>query len=264
MRKTRTLALVLALLVYLCGCQLRNRMPSELAIPTGNEGAQTTAAGETEQPAATASKPQKQTGKAAVKEIFTQQGSYTDKNGQTWLYDYHIPYVDLDGAAAQQCNREIETNFRGAVNAATAAMEALEPLSAVRITYETYQNDSILTLALTRVNGQEQKLYAIYNLDAETGGAVDFSQILTQKELSEEEFLEKTRTALGDLFESLYADQKQSEALAYETQYQRTVSRNNYGTDMPMYLDADARLHVIATVYSVGGSGSETYDLLVD
>ena len=264
MKKPWTILLTLALLACLCGCQLRNRMPSELAIPTGDDAPKGTTVPETSQPAATAAKPQKQTGKAAVKEIFTRQGSYTDKNGRVWQYDYHIPYVDLDGAGAQRCNREIETNFQAAVNAAMLTMEELEPLSAVRITYEIYQNGSVLTLVVTRVNGQDQNLYGIYNLDADTGDAVDFSQILTQKELSESEFLDKTRTALGSLFESLYADQKQSEALAYETQYQRTVSGDNYGTDMPMYLDEEARLHVIATVYSVGGSGSETYDLVID
>ena len=48
----------------------------------------------------------------------------------------------------------------------------------------------------------------------------------------------------------------------YETQYENTVSPDNYGLTMPMFVDEDGRLFVVAAIYSM--AGAERYDHILE
>ena len=62
MKKPWTILLTLALLACLCGLQMRKRIPSELAIPTGDDAPKGTTVPETSKPAATAANTTKRMG----------------------------------------------------------------------------------------------------------------------------------------------------------------------------------------------------------
>ena len=128
----KRLALLLALLLFLSGCDLRNRRPSEEFI---SDGSVPPAQARTSAPAA----PPAQTGflpaewDGAVKTVLAKEGTFF--GAKEIAYSYRIPFLDLADAYAMGCNQEITARFEADAQKSLAQMEQGKPPVVQRVDF---------------------------------------------------------------------------------------------------------------------------------
>lgn len=244
-------ALLLAAL--LSGCDLRNRQPSSDFIPQ-TEPTEPTQTTEPTEPQAPTEETESASKETAVRETLSETGTYTDRYGTTYHYDFHIPYIDSETAFAQGCNREISERFEQQVKAQLTAMETGEALSVVSVDYLTKLRGSILTLYITVRDVENERTTAVYTVDQKTGEQVAGIEIIKYVGLDEETFLPLAQQAVSDAFEQTYGESEQTDAARYNTAKDRTMAEENISAEMPMYIDQSDRLVILATVYDLAGA----------
>lgn len=240
--------LAAALLLSLCACDLRNRRPSSEFIPQTEptEATVPPSAEESTQPTET-SAPEG----VVIREVYVKSGSYTDVYGVVFQFSYRLPYLDATTEFAAGCNSEIEARFRNDINAQTTLMDRGEPLTVLSVDYTTRLRGDVLTLYLTEQTIDEGERSAVYTINVKTGEAVPGTVLLELAGLDEETFLALAAAAIGAKYEQENA--ALSDELRYNTALDRTLSEENYGIGMPMYLDENDRLVIVATIYDPAG-----------
>ncbi len=256
MNAPRYLAAALLLAVGLSGCQLRNRMSSQYAIPdsipTGDTAAPTESTA-----AAPVPSPENSQQDKKVKELVTQEGEYTGFTGSSFTYSYHLPYIDIAGAYANTCNWTIDQQFGQVVNDQLQRIAVGDAITVDSIAYQYYVNGDILTLHITQhyMSGRQDSTF--FNVCCADGSKAEASQLLAQAGIEEAEFSALLGQALEKLYDTRYGSQQSTNALMYGTQKDKTLAESNLTTDCQMYLSQDGKLVVLANLYTITG-GAET------
>lgn len=247
---------LLALILLLAGCDLRNRRPSSDFVPSSPPGGQqsVSTAHHTEANP-TAPGPAPVSSGEAVRTVLSESGVFD----RDFSYSYQVPFLDLPDGYAMGCNREISERFDAPANEALEAMQnGMTPeLSSVSFTWDV--RGSVLTLRVRKTSvdppAEEQGVYCV---NAATGAKPTLAEFCEAAGVPAESFSaalqEAARARLRELAGAKYKETDSE----YTTALTLTLSRLADPAALPMTLTEDGRLSVIVTVSTpAGGSSTE-------
>ena len=252
-------ALMLVLLLLLCGCKAasptpQSASPEDLAkqsdaspedLETKPETAEITssAPAQTEAPAP-----------ELVQTAISESGDYTDAVGNVYHYSYRVPVLTPGTEGASEINGEILSRFGGMIEAEKKGMEEGCSLSATLIDSEQHQWQNLLSLVITVYYDYDYTDYGVYCYDIDSGSRLTTRQLLEKLGIGEAEFLESVRAEALRTFDENYAEVLDNVA---EEEISRarelTVSEECVNLDMMVYPGEDGKLRVIAPIGSLAG-----------
>ena len=199
-----------------------------------------------------------QTQKTPVCELYSVDGYYEDDLGNQYEYSYHIPQINADTPDAEEINKEIAEEFGSLAEDQFEKMEKRLSLISGMIEWDAYWSGDQLFLLLTSDTPGEIINYAAYGYDFETGSRVTNEMILEQREISEEEYMEKlkesVRVMFGDIFkipEGMETELNADEVLEH------TLSGLNMGR--PMFINQYGEIVTIVQIDTIAGAGYNNY-----
>ena len=253
MKRLLPLLLILLLLV---GCDLRNRQDSEDFIPTGTfaNSYGNDDVGRGEEPLT----PQE---KSAVKTVQSYYGE-VPLTQPVRSYSYQLPMIDLAGAHAAGCNRDIEDFFGSLIRLSMEAMERYEEPLLERLTYASYTIAGILTLRVDRRDFDGSESQAWYTVDAKTGEEVTVKRLFAAAGVSGD-----PQTVLDEAVEKLFESRFGSAGAAgvgtpWSTARFRTTEALRPLTSNRMHLNENGSLTVAVELFSPNG-GSSVEELIL-
>lgn len=201
-------------------------------------------------PAASADWPQQN----AIRELYSADGYYEDDVGNGNTYSYHVPQINADTPAAEEINSEIAEHFGALVERELRSMEGGFSLLAFQTEWEAYWHGSQLFLLVTsKINDSTD--YGAYGYDFESGSRISNGMILDQMGISEEEYMEKLRVAVSELFDELYIPIPEGveTSLSYESLLKDTLGW--LSTDRPIFLNRYGEIETWAEIATPAGAG---------
>ena len=179
-------------------------------------------------------------------------------------YGYNLPYINIDSEDVKKINDEIASIYvpimEEQLNLGGSSVDLFS------VEYNFYVNDNILSLCIKDAWPNDQHNYDIYNVDINTGKRLDSKAIIAAKNKTESEFLGKVKEKCINDFLERYGDresnvnnytnnadseeEKEKRIKEYDDIWNKTNADENYTTDLPMYLDYNNNICVIARVFS--------------
>jgi hypothetical protein len=244
--------LLLLILLFLAGCDLRNRQSSEDFIPTGTYRADEPAASRAE-----GGDPYQMGESSVVKTVLSYAGEQP-LGDRILSYSFQLPMIDLGGAQAMGCNQEIEDRFGTLIRQSMEAMERFEQPALVNVRYSSYVCGQILTLRVDSRDPEGNESSAFYTVNAETGEAVSVSELFAAAGVSGQ-----PETVLHEAVEALFVRRYGAGLTAgadspYRTAWFNTEEALKPLTANRMHLTEDGRLIVAVELFDLlGGSSIE-------
>lgn len=242
----------LLLTALMAGCDLQNRRPSSDFIPE-TEPTEPTEPPETE-PTEDTTVDTTAVMQVVVRDLVVEEGSYTDRYGNTYTYKYHVPFIDAEAKYVQGCNREIDRLFGAEVTAQRNAMQDGATLTVSSVDYMTRLRGDILTVYVTMKDMQGEETKAVYTLHSTTGEEISGEQILEYFGLDEDTFAALAMQSVQQYFEKNYGDYDWSDQILYNRARERTLNDEVFTAELPMYIDESDRLTILATIYDLAGA----------
>ena len=127
-----------------------------------------------------------------------------------------------------------------------------------KLEYKYYENDNILSIVYEHESpfAAVSDKYKVWNIDKYTGETITNEQILAKKGIKAEELEESLIQKCKEKYEELGISAKENEEMleVYNSQLEKTVSKENNNLNNFMYLGADNEIYVIAKIYSLAGT----------
>ena len=173
---------------------------------------------------------------------------------------YDIPFINIDSATVKDINTKIQQEYEN--------MNNDPPYWNVR--YDYYINNKILSLVIGNTAHTGGTSYSVYNIGINSGKTASNTDLLKSRNMDKTTFLNK----LLELYKNKFIEvngtkenRNMTEDLIefYEKQYNETISTDNYNMLIPMFLDANGRINVIAKIYNtMAGANSYYYIINAD
>ena len=199
-----------------------------------------------------------QTYKNPVYELYSADGCYEDGVGNRETYSYHVPQINADTSDAEEINAEISEMFGSRVEAQFESMENGTSLWSRRTEWESFWNGDQLFLLVTADTTGDIKDYAAYGYDFETGSRVANKEILDQKGISEEEYLEKLREKVRSIFEETFQLPEGTDTGINRKEVLDKLL-NSLSMEQPMFVDQSGEIAAIVRIDTVAGAGYNNY-----
>lgn len=201
------------------------------------------------------SKPE--TGKITVIDAYSEEGTYPAE--RPFFYSYHIPEIELDAPGAEAINQEIQQLYADLV---LDDWETGTGPDCVSISYEHYQNGSLLSLVLTccySLDNIQDRF--VYHYNAETDTVLGQDDLPSFLGVSGEALQNAvTRAAAQKFDEAYYDDPTYSEQFWQQDpsrySYYRAETLGGYYLDNALvYLGEDGQPRVFLPYWSFAGAG---------
>ena len=131
----------------------------------------------------------------------------------------------------------------------------------LKLAIKLMKNDDILSLVIQITEDCDLIDYDVYNINKSTGEPISNSDMLSKKGIDEESFLNSCKTIMGAKFKSLYSSFDNTDEF-YQTQFNNTISADNVNINIPMFLDSDGTISIVAKIYAL--AGGDSYNYLLD
>lgn len=192
---------------------------------------------------------------AALMELYSVEGVYTDDCGNLSSYTYHVPLLIEDTEDAKKINDEICERFGTVVEQQLRCMEGGFSLWSLNVEWHAYWHDSRLFLLIRAELDADCTDYAAYGYDFETGRRVTNEDILRSLGVSEEEYLRNLHEKVQFMFEDMYKSVPQSrrKAMGYDELLEKTLAWADM--DQPMLIDGGGNVITIVKIASAAGAG---------
>lgn len=175
---------------------------------------------------------------------------------------YEIPKITISNKNMDWLNESIYNRLHPLIETSLSEISDLGyPQTSNNITYRWFLSEDFLSL-LVSIEAEPDfgsgNQYIVYNISTSTGLEVTNDIVYIQKNLLQQEYLEKVKQALGscywgDLTLSNEIFRDTSYVDIFNQQYEKTVSDANIGDAIP-YISETGHLCVIAKIYSMAGS----------
>jgi hypothetical protein len=191
-----------------------------------------------------------------IKEICSEEGSYTDEVDNTYQYSYHVPALIADTPDAQSINDKLSRIVSERVEGEMSCMKQGVSLTCLSVSWKSYWSGSWVFLVVKEESDWEFDDYTVFCYDFETGKQVTNEEVLKSLGVSQQEFLD----AMGEAAEVFYQDfyreipEEERENFGYNQQLAWTLSDENLNLDLMMYLDEKGALAVITPIGSLAGA----------
>ncbi len=206
-------------------------------------------------------------GDSLISELYSEEGEYTDGEGNTLAYSYRVPQLISETAVADALNAEIADRFGALVQDQKTMMASRASLTCLSVSWESHWNDSLVCLVLKAVMDGDTSELAVYSYDFFGGQRLTSEDLLARCDLREADFVDAARRTAAGHFDALYRAQLfcggADFAAAYAERRAWTLSDENINAQMRLYLDGGA-LHMIVPIGSFAGAESEDTDLTLD
>ncbi len=199
-----------------------------------------------------------QTYKNPVYELYSADGCYADGVGNKETYSYHVPQINADTSDADEINAEISEMFGSRAEAQFENMENGTSLWSWKTEWKAFWNGNQLFLLVTADTPGDIVDYAAYGYDFETGSRVSNKEILEQKGIREEDYLEKLREKVRSVFEETFRLPEGAETgIDREEVLDRLLS--SLSMEQPMFIDQSGEIAAIVRIDTVAGAGYNNY-----
>lgn len=179
-------------------------------------------------------------------------------------YTYDIPKINLESDDAKKVNTEIYNEY---VNECIQEEKNLQEglgIVCMAIDYKYYINSNILSLVVrwqSIAAGAES--FNVYNIDVETGENISNEEIIAKNGLTQEQVVSKLKELYKEAcYENNMAnkdknDEYYSNALEFYNNevLPYTLSDENCNINVPMFLDENGKINVVAYIGSMAGAG---------
>lgn len=170
---------------------------------------------------------------------------------------FEIPAININTDEIVKLNKKILDNGNKLIKDTQNMSESGEGYS---FEYKYYLNNSIVSLVTIEhypYNGYET--YEVYNFDIYTGEKVEKEELMSITSMTEEDVIKASKKEFGSYFKKMF-EGTGAESTEYYTQaYNDTIASKNCGINNPMFLGENGNLSVIATIYTMAGSGQYEY-----
>ncbi|MBQ8234106.1 MAG: hypothetical protein IJZ36_00805 [Bacilli bacterium] len=181
-----------------------------------------------------------------------------------------LPYININSNDANKINKEID-NLKKVVQKSIDEYEQGSP-SIKDVKYYTYINNNILSVVIINQLYGDVINYNVYNIDIYQGTIINNSNLLNTSKINQIEFLNGLKEIYKSKFISLYGTKEEYENSLktnefnytsdeinelkekYDDGFKNTTSYDNITLDIPMYLDSNNKVNIIATIYSLEGT----------
>lgn len=191
--------------------------------------------------------------KNLVYDQYAKDGTYTDNCGNTDAFSYRVPAINIDSPSAAAINSEIQSYCMNYINGELSQMSSGYSMEYYKIGYSYCLNGNILSLII-KVNYayDDYVEYKTYNINTYTGNAVSASSLLENKSVSPELFLSTVKAKAEAEFSQAVSGM---DPTYYQDEHAKTISSDNISLDMPMFIDQNGKINVVAKIYVIAGGG---------
>ncbi len=196
-------------------------------------------------------------------------------------YSYKIPYININLKNIDTINNEIEKYYKTDLEEVLAEYQSIEKdnkfytLSIMEIKYNAYINNNILSLVIETLHTGGLKVYKVYNVDIYDGTVIENLDLIKLKQVKESDLENKLKELYKAKFIEEYGTKDdvqtlqwpkteiQERANFYDEQLQLTISSSNCSAKkVPMFLNANGNICVVANIYAM--DGGESYNHIIE
>lgn len=201
-----------------------------------------------------------------IKELYSEDFSYTDGVGNTGRYTYRVPQLLADTEGAADINRAIDEEYTPIIRDIQECMSGGFSMTCLYIAWETYQYGDILSLVISCGWDADMNSYDVYLYDTASGQRLTTADLLTALQVDGTAFLDAVRRTAAERFDGQYGTISDDDAFADELAERRawTLSDENINMDVPAYVDRAGRLHAVLYIGSIAGAGAYPHVLTLD
>ena len=187
--------------------------------------------------------------RCAVEELYHEDGSFTDQDGQTVEYTYHVPKIQADAPGAQEINQKLEATFGPVIQKALAEMEAGKMPLCCRVTWEKHWSEEVLSLLVTEETQTDQTISKAFCYDCAADAVLTSQALLKRSDVSETAFFDALRR------EAVHALERGGGKL-YPELVAQTVWEHNLNWDrVQLFLEEDGTLSAVTPLATPAGGG---------
>ena len=185
-----------------------------------------------------------------IKELYSEEGEYTDGEGNTVAYRYHVPQLVSETAVAAALNAEIADRFGALAQEQKNMMASHASLICPSIGWQSYWNGSLLCLTVRAEMDGDVSTSETYSYDFFGGKRLMSEDLLARCGLSAQEFVTAARRTAANYFDETYRDALGGSTggadfiASYAERRAWTLSDENINTAMRLYLN-DGVLHTV-------------------
>ena len=128
-----------------------------------------------------------------IKELYSEEGEYTDGEGNTMAYRYHVPQLVSETAVAAALNAEIADRFGALAQEQKNMMASHASLVCPSIGWQSYWNGSLLCLTVRAEMDGDVSTTETYSYDFFGGKRLMSEDLLARCGLSAQEFVTAER-----------------------------------------------------------------------
>lgn len=190
-----------------------------------------------------------------VKEIYAEDGNYTDSLDNSWTYSYHVPSLPADTEGAKAINEAIDAKFGQSVQESLAAMEDGLSLGCVTTTWKSYRWGDVLSIVVQAEADWEFTDYGVYLYNVATGQQMTTTALLDALGVEQETFLTALRQAAASAFDSQRIADNAQNSTDFLPERSWTLGSGNITPDVMAYAKEDGTLRVVLPIGTPAGAG---------
>lgn len=199
-----------------------------------------------------------------IRELYSEDFSYTDGVGNTGRYTYRVPQLLADTEGAADINRAIDEEYTPIIRDIQECMSGGFSMTCLYIAWETYQYGDILSLVISCGWDADMNSYDVYLYDTASGQRLTTADLLTALHVDEAAFLDAVRRTAAERFDTGYEQLGDDFADVLAERRAWTLSDENINMDVPAYVDRAGRLHAVLYIGSIAGAGAYPHVLTLD
>lgn len=139
-----------------------------------------------------------------IRELYSEDFSYTDGVGNTGRYTYRVPQLLADTEGAADINRAIDEEYTPIIRDIQECMSGGFSMTCLYIAWETYQYGDILSLVISCGWDADMNSYDVYLYDTASGQRLTTADLLTALHVDETAFLDAVRRTAAERFDTGY------------------------------------------------------------
>ena len=169
---------------------------------------------------------------------------------------FHVPQINCTTDDAIAINNDIQEKYGELVEEEMASYENGCSCGCCYIGWELYvDDDNTFALIVFREYSSDDIYYDVYNFSAVTGRKVGNREILSKMNLTDEEFIEKAQIAVTAQYNDMNSWVTPDIPWYSEVENGLAETMGNINVDMPMFINQNGGLSIIAMINTFAGSG---------
>ena len=184
---------------------------------------------------------------------------YTEYSKYSSEYSISVPKININSQDVVDINNEIGKIIKDV----KTEIQQETGLSGT-IEYTSYINGDVLSVVILSCINSNYQWYDVYNVNTKTGKKCSNEELIALKGFTSSEFLDKLPKLYEKKFEEKCSSSKDEfDNSFYMERYNKTISKDNYGIEEPMFLDDNGDINIVAKIYQLAGGEAPYSEIIV-